>query len=126
GNCAFRFKGGAGENSRLKQEFGILRRVPDAGYRAPPAFAVYLGAFVDAPSSVRGTMKLKLTLTDSSTVKAKVRLSGNGKYRWIQTPYIQYPSEQGIIAILIALVHKSESGKTYLDDFEIFEVADYS
>jgi hypothetical protein len=126
GNCAFRFKGGAGENSRLKQGFGILRRVPAVGYRAPPAFALYLGAFVDAPPSVRGTMKLTLTLTDSSKVKAKVALSGNGNYKWIQTPYINYPSEQGIIAILIGLIHRSESGKTYLDDFEIFEVADYS
>ena len=30
------------------------------------------------------------------------------------------------IAILIGLVHKSETGKTYLDDFELFEVGDYS
>ena len=126
GNCAFRFKGGTGENSRLKQEYFILRRVPAVVYRAPPAFALYLGAFVDAPPSVRGTMKLTLTLTDSSKVKAKVALSGNGNYKWIQTPYITYPSEQSIIAILIGLIHRSESGKTYLDDFEIFEVADYS
>lgn len=126
GNCAFRFKGGAGENSRLIQEFGILRRVPAVGYRAPPAFAVYLGGYVKAPSSVRGTMKLTLTLTDGLKVKAKVALSGNGKYKWIQTPFRTYPSEQGIIAILIGLVHKSKSGKTYFDDFEIFEVADYS
>ena len=126
GSCAFRFKGGAGENSRLKQESFFLLRVPPVGYRAPPAFAVYLGAFVDAPPSVRGTMKLTLTLDDASKVKSKVALSGNGKYRWIQTPYITYPSDKGIIAILIGLVHKSESGKTYLDDFEIFEVGDYS
>jgi hypothetical protein len=126
GNCAFRFKGSVGENSQLKQSYGVLRRVPAAGYRAPPAFALYLGAFIDAPASVRGTMKLTLTLTDSSKVKAKVALSGSGNYKWIQTPYITYPSEQGIIAILIGLIHRSESGKTYLDDFEIFEVADYS
>lgn len=126
GYCAFRFKGGAGENSRLKQDFGILRSVPSVGYRAPPAFAVYLGAYVNAPSSVRGTMKLTLTLTDGSKVKAKVALSGNGKYKWIQTPYRTYPGEQGIIAILIGIVHRSESGKTYFDDFEIFDVADYS
>lgn len=126
GNCAFRFKGSVGENSRLKQTYNVLRRVPAVGYRAPPAFAVYLGAFVDAPPSVRGTMKLTLTLDDNSKVKTKVALSGNGKYRWIQTPYITYPSERGIIAILIGLVHRSETGKTFLDDFEIFEVADYS
>lgn len=126
GACAFRFKGSAGENSRLKQEVSFLRRVPPVGYRAPPAYAVYLGAYIKAPASVRGTMKLKLTLDDSSKVKAKVALSGNGKYKWIQTPYITYPSDRGIIAILIGLVHRSESGKIYFDDFEIFEVGDYS
>jgi hypothetical protein len=126
GDCAFRFKGGAGEKSRLIQDFMFLRRVPPVGYRAPPAYAVYLGAYINAPVSVRGTMKLKLTLTDGSRVKAKVALSGNGKYKWIQTPYLTYPGDQGIIAILIGLVHRSESGKTYFDDFELYEVGDYS
>ena len=64
-------------------------------------------------------------MSDSSKVKTKVSLTGRDKYKWLQTPYISYPSTQNIIAILIGVIHKSESGKTYIDDFEIFQVEDY-
>lgn len=126
GDCAFRFKGSAGENSQLKLSYGLLRSIPDIGNRAAPTYAVYLGAYVKAPASVRGTMKLTLTLTDNSKIKAKVALSGNGNYKWIQTPYTTYVGTQGIIAILIGVVHRSQSGKIYLDDFEIFQVPFFS
>jgi hypothetical protein len=126
GDCAFRFKGGPGENSKLKQSYAFLRGLPSEAGRAPANFAFYVGAFVNAPPSVQGMLTLKLTLSDESVVKRKVPLVGKGKYKWIQTPAVQYSSELGIIAILIGFKHTSAGGKAYIDDVEAFRAADYS
>lgn len=128
GDCAFMFKGSANEKSKLTQEFIFLRGLPDAPggeLRAPPRFAVYLGAFVKAPASVSGTLTLKLLLSDDSRLKKKVKLSGNGKYKWLQTPPGYYNGSLGIIGVLIAMKHTSAGGKTFVDDFEIYSVEDY-
>lgn len=125
GNCAFRFKGGVGENSKLKQSFSLLRSVPAAASRAPLAYAAYLGAFVNAPPTVSGAMTLKLTLNDGSRLKAKATLSGNNSYEWMQTPFISYSSTKWITTVSIKVSHKSQSGKTFLDDVEIFQSGVY-
>lgn len=128
GNCALRFKGSTGENSSARQVYLRGRDLvqPEAtGLRAPPYYRVYLGAFVKSSAQSKGKLKFLLGFNDGSTVKGKVSLKGLGPYTWKQTPPKRYSALLIGEYLEIVIVHKSPSGKVWIDDVEMFYASDY-
>lgn len=123
GDCAFRFKGGVGESSKIKQDATFIVRdvlpVPAPGGRAPANQTIVFGAMVDAGSSAAGNMKVKATLNGGVKWKSKVSLAPTTGYQWVQTPVDAFPVET-VFNANISIKHKGLSGKVYVDDAYVF------
>lgn len=123
GDCAFRFKGGVGESSKIKQDAIFVIRnvlpVPAPGGRAPANQTVVFGAMVDAGPSAAGNMKVKLTLAGDVKWKSKVSLAPTTGYQWVQTPVDAF-TPQTVVSANISVKHKGLSGKVYVDDAYVF------
>lgn len=115
GNCAFRFKGGPDENSRLQQ-------VPDIStLPLTVGDTLRFSAFVDAGSSAQGKIRVVVTYTDLTASKLNLNLLPTGAI---------YAEVTGILALNSAAVsqvkvqfrHNSPSGKVYVDDVSLLHL----
>lgn len=114
GNCAFMFKGGAGENSSLQQTITpLLGRETAAIFTAGDI--LNLSMFVNGKGSTQGKVKLKVKYADGTPAdKLTANLPTTGAYEPITDTLTLTGSN--VSSIKLQIKHQSASGKTFIDD----------
>ncbi|HEX2623189.1 MAG TPA: hypothetical protein VHL11_23675, partial [Phototrophicaceae bacterium] len=110
GECAFRFKGGVGENSKIKQIVDITDLLFVSGDELN--LNVYINA---ANASLNARMKLRVKFDDgTSTGKVNSNYAVTDGYEQFVGSYI-LPSAS-VVKIKVQIDNKSTGGKLYIDD----------
>jgi hypothetical protein len=116
GECAFRFKGGAGENSKIQQVLDITGATFVAGE------TLDLSAFVNGGASAVGTVKISVTYGDSTLpTKLKTSLPTSGAYTEL-TGSVDIDSV-AVTKVKLMFTNKSTSGKIYIDTVNVTQAA---
>jgi hypothetical protein len=110
GNCAFLFKGGIAEKSKITQTVKFGEGVLAAG------IPLTLSGWVDSPTN-SVLAKVVLYHTDGSRIAFSVLMGPSvGYQRFVAAPfYLVKPSTK----LKLSFQHSSASGKLYLDDVEV-------
>jgi hypothetical protein len=121
GDCAFQFKGGAGENSKIQQNVNTTGLVSEGDTLT---FSGYVNTNIDAPGKV-ATVKI-------SYVEADAGAGANGKDKIDVTlsaatgGYVPFSNSlvlDGTISkVKVQLVNKAASGKLYFDEVSLLAV----
>jgi hypothetical protein len=116
GDCAFQFKGGAGENAKLVQNASV------GNFTFITGQTLDLSVFVNAKSpAVSGKVKLVLSYTDSTLAPEKVslNLTSTSNYEPLTG---QVTLKSGSVAKLkLQIGHKSASGKVFIDSVSLLQ-----
>lgn len=118
GNCAYQFKSGAGENSKLTQDIDLMIASP-AGINAGDR--LLLSGFVDARGTVKAKVKVRITYTDTSLDKGKLTAK-------VEAATNDYSPLRGILSLTLSdevqlirfrLQNKGTSGKVRFDQMSL-------
>jgi hypothetical protein len=111
GNCAWRFKGGAGENAKIRQ---VMTTGANIGDR------LTLSGVVNASGDVNSKVKIVITYQDQNIPKSKLTVNVNtvtngyvplANFQPVLTTYIDAPPEK----LKFQVKNSSTSGKIYYD-----------
>ena len=115
GNCAWRFKGGPGENAKIQQ---IITSGVTSGD------VLKLGGYVNAGGAVSGKLKLVVTYADGVTPKGKLTINLTSP----TSGYVPLSSLQPALTVNVAapvekiklmVKNSSTSGKVYIDTLSL-------
>jgi hypothetical protein len=113
GDCAFRFKGVAGENAKLKQDVNFVPLTLAAGD------PLRLQVFTRNIDSTNATIKLRVKYTDGAqTGKIDQNVPQSIYYEEITRDYTLLSAN--VKKIKISINHKGTSGKFYVDEVSLF------
>jgi uncharacterized repeat protein (TIGR01451 family) len=112
GDCAFQFKGGAGENSKLEQ-----RPAPTA---ITTGDTITLSGFYRATGAVNAKVKVTVKYTNTTLAKGKINLnlSASSDYTAFTGDLAEVIAGE-VASIKVALQNKSTSGKVLFDDLSL-------
>jgi subtilisin-like proprotein convertase family protein len=119
GNCAFRFKGGVGEDSGLKQTLDLSAVTPQQG----DAIDVFWAMNVPGGSVGKVKMTIKYDDTDQATKITGDLFETAGYEVWgtpVDEPLILLSSN--VQKMKFSISHKSESGKVYFDNVSVTHI----
>lgn len=109
GDCAFRFRGQVGENSKLRQE-------PDlSGLTFAAGDMLNLSAFIQTDGTPTATLKLIVKYSDG-TEKTKQKLDITASETYAQVPLSALLASDAVESIRVSVDSKTTSGKLYVDD----------
>lgn len=108
GSCAFAFKGSAGENAKLIQNINL------ASYSFAPGNTLHLSAALKAKNTVNGKFKVVIKYGDNTPKnKISVNMTPTSGYQVINDT--TFVASANVTKIKTQIVHKSLSGKTFID-----------
>jgi predicted outer membrane repeat protein len=112
GNCAFQFKGGAGENSKLEQR--------PATTAITAGDSITLSGFYRATGAVNTKVKVTVKYTDTTLPNGKINvtLSASSDYTAFTGDMAEVIVGE-IASIKVALQNRSTSGKVLFDDMSL-------
>ncbi|HEX2623429.1 MAG TPA: hypothetical protein VHL11_24880 [Phototrophicaceae bacterium] len=111
GECAFRFKGGTLEHSKLIQVADLSAITPTVGDNLD------LSLFM-VGANATGKVKLKVKYNDSTpTGRQKVPVAGMSVYTELTAHYALESAD--VKSIMVQITSKSTSGKTFVDDVSL-------
>jgi hypothetical protein len=113
GSCAFKFKGGAGENALLTQTVGLT------GVVFGPSDAIRLQAMVNSGAAAKGKLKLRVLYGNGEDTVIKLALPTTGAYALTESAWVLLDSES-VAAITVAIQHRSTKGKVWVDDVALW------
>jgi hypothetical protein len=118
GNCAFRFKGTPGEQSKLTQKVGLETVLLTAG--DPLTFTGWINA---SSPAVAGSVKLVVKYTDAAlpAEKFKLDLMPTNGYQSITGHAVL--KQNTVAKVKLQIKHTSTSGKVYLDSLSLKHTA---
>jgi hypothetical protein len=116
GNCAWQFKGGDGENSKIQQTI-------TSG--ATPGGSITLSGFVNAKGAVNSKIKIVVAYLNPSIPKSKISVdvSGETAGSYIPLSTFQTALSTDVVApfekIKVQVKNSSTSGKVYYDELSL-------
>ena len=116
GECAWRFKGGAGENASIKQT--ILTGVN-------PGDTLTLSGYVNAKGAVSSKVKVVVKYADGVTPKSKITVNVSVETGGVYAPLSSFQPEltadvtAAIDKVKVSVKNKSTSGKIYYDTLSL-------
>lgn len=113
GSCAFKFKGGAGENALLTQITDLT------GVTFGPSDAIRLQAMVSGGAAAKGKLKLRVLYGNGEDTVIKLALPTTGAYALTESAWVLLDSES-VAAITVAIQHRSTKGKVWVDDVALW------
>jgi hypothetical protein len=117
GNCAFRFKGGAGENSKLQQNVDLTGLTPAVGD------ALNFSAWVNGGNAPALKAKVRVKYTDG-TEKGKINADVVAGSAYVEITGSTDIASTAIDKISVAFKNKAASGKSLVDDVSLRWVSD--
>lgn len=128
-NCAFMFRGNAGEASSLNAIIDVPIRHADVlpfpsattDPRVISTHSTFAGMFVKTTGAAPNlTLTLTLTLASGDKVTVKQRVSSAlASYDWVQTNPAVYPAYDQPVRYNLRVTNKATGGKVYLDDLQL-------
>jgi hypothetical protein len=112
GNCAFRFKGGAGENSKLQQNVDLTGLTPAVGD------ALNFSAWVNAGDTPALKAKVRVKYSDG-TEKGKINVDVVAGSAYVEITGSTTLASTAIDKISVAFKNKATSGKSLVDDVSL-------
>jgi subtilisin-like proprotein convertase family protein len=116
GECAFRFKGFPGDNSKLVQAADLT------GVTLIPGDALNLSVWVDAPGTPDGKIKLRVKYSDA-TEKGKLNIDLAATSGYTELTGQLLLASSAVENIKLTIGSKAASGKVYVDDASLILAA---
>jgi hypothetical protein len=116
GNCAFRFKGSVGENSKLKQNLDTTGATPMMGD------ALNVAVWVNGGGTPDGSVTLKVKYSDA-TEKTKEKVDFAAGEAYAPVTFSGTLGSAAVEKITLQFANKGVSGKVFIDDASVKWVA---
>lgn len=114
GDCAYRFLGGVGENSILRQDVNL------EGLTFLPGDPLWVTAYVDARNTVGARFLIKVKYRDGTPVtKAKLPIKATTGYQPLTTTLNIASADIRFIRVIFH--HRSRTGQLRIDDVSVFK-----